>query len=107
MRPLDGARLGTPTIPGGFDPAEVLRGFCRALHASIRDSGLFPDDEPLETVLTLPANANGAQRYVTRRSFQEAGFDVLAVEHKFDRSWHGRTSAVPGRLYSNRRGRRV
>jgi molecular chaperone DnaK (HSP70) len=75
----DGAKLGAEVIPGGFDPAEVLQGFSRALHASIRDSGLFSDDEPLEAVLTVPANANGAQRYVTRRCLEEAGFRVLAM----------------------------
>jgi molecular chaperone DnaK (HSP70) len=55
----------------------VLRTFAESLRASIDRSGLFDNNEPLEAVLTWPANANGAQRYLTRRCFREAGFTVL------------------------------
>jgi len=34
-------------------------------------------DEQLEAVITWPANANGAQRHVTRKCFREAGFSVI------------------------------
>lgn len=66
-----------PGIPVGLDAAELLRGFLTALADSIRRSQSMPADEPLEAVITWPANANGAQRHITRRSFQEAGFEVI------------------------------
>lgn len=76
---VGGGRIGLDVYPGGFDTAAVLTGFAVALRDSIRRSGLFDADEPLETVLTWPANANGAQRHVTRTCFKAAGFDVIAT----------------------------
>ena len=76
---VDGARIATDLIPGGLDMGAVLEQFAAAVHASVRASGLMPPDEPLEAVLTLPANANGAQRHVTRRAFKAAGFDIIAT----------------------------
>lgn len=61
----------------GLDVAELLTGFLSALAGSIRHSQGLADDEPLETVITWPANANGAQRHVTRSCFRAAGFQVL------------------------------
>lgn len=63
---------GTP-----MDVASMLTEFLRSLAASIRASQSLKDDEPLETVITWPANANGAQRYITRKCFREAGFQIL------------------------------
>jgi molecular chaperone DnaK (HSP70) len=60
-----------------YDVAELLRGFLKALAESIRQSQSLAADEPLETVITWPANANGAQRHVTRKCFREAGFRVV------------------------------
>jgi len=60
-----------------FDLAELLRDFLKALGESIRQSQSLPADEPLETVITWPANANGAQRHITRKCFREAGFRVV------------------------------
>ncbi len=60
-----------------FDLANLLRGYLSALAASIRRSQAWADDEPLEVVITWPANANGAQRHITRRCFRDAGFDVV------------------------------
>ncbi|MBN1491452.1 MAG: Hsp70 family protein [Phycisphaerae bacterium] len=57
--------------------AELLTGYLHALAESIRASQNFPASEPLEAVITWPANANGAQRHITRRCFRDAGFDVL------------------------------
>ncbi len=74
-----GGRVGTAVRPGGFDTLELLTGFARALRASLERSGLFRDDEPLAAVLTWPANANGAQRWVTRAAFRQAGFQVVAA----------------------------
>lgn len=56
---------------------ELLTGFLRALKDSIRASQGLPSEEPLETVITWPANCNGAQRHVTRNCFREAGFEVI------------------------------
>lgn len=60
-----------------FDLAELLTGFLSALAGSIRQSQGWDADEPLETVITWPANANGAQRHVTRKCFRAAGFEVM------------------------------
>jgi molecular chaperone DnaK len=88
--------------PDGFDTLEILRGFAAALRASIGRSGLFADGEPLEAVLTWPANANGAQRHVTRAAFRAAGFEVVgtlsepaaaAIEFA-DRRAHGNRTAA-------------
>jgi len=96
----------TVTFPGAPDrPVHVrhlLTGFAGALLQSIRQSGLVADSEPLETVLTWPANANGAQRHITRRAFQEAGFIIrhtlsepaaAAIEYA-DRVAHGYRQAA-------------
>jgi molecular chaperone DnaK (HSP70) len=97
-----GGRFAFDVHPGGFDTAKVLRGFAEALRGSVERSGLFNATEPLETVLTWPANANGAQRYVTRECFKAAGFDVIgtlneptaaAVEFA-DRIVHGNRTAA-------------
>ncbi len=73
----DGMRTGGDAVPGGIDAAVALRDFLAALRASIARGGMFPPGDPLQAVITWPANANGAQRYLTRRCFREAGFDVL------------------------------
>jgi molecular chaperone DnaK len=59
-----------------LDLFDLLTGFLTALADSIRQSAGCPPDEPLETVITWPANANGAQRHVTRKCFRAAGFEV-------------------------------
>jgi molecular chaperone DnaK (HSP70) len=76
---VGGGRFGYEVHPEGFETAEVLRQFAEALHDSIRRSGLFAAADPLEAVLTWPANSNGAQRYVTRQCFKAAGFDVIGT----------------------------
>lgn len=63
--------------PAAFDVADLLRSFLQALADSIRRSQSLSPDEPLETVITWPANANGAQRHITRRCFRDAGFHVI------------------------------
>ena len=76
---VGGGRIGHEIRPGGFDTAEVLRGFATALRESLMHAGLFPAAEPFEAVITWPANANGAQRYVTRACFRDAGFEVIGT----------------------------
>ena len=76
---VGGGRIGHEIRPEGFDTAAVLRGFAAALRESLTRSGLFASGEPLEAVVTWPANANGAQRFVTRASFKDAGFEVIGT----------------------------
>jgi len=99
---VGGGRIATTVHPGGFDTVEVLTGFAAALRDSVLRAGLFDPDEPLQAVLTWPANANGAQRYVTRACFKAAGFEVLdtlneptaaAIEFA-DRMAHGNRTAA-------------
>jgi molecular chaperone DnaK (HSP70) len=95
-------RIGYDVRPDGFDTMQVLTGFGVALRESVRRSGLFDRAEPVEAVITWPANANGAQRYVTRQCFKEAGFEVVgtlneptaaAIEFA-DRMVHGNRTAA-------------
>ncbi|MBP1685122.1 MAG: Chaperone protein DnaK [Deltaproteobacteria bacterium] len=76
---VGGGRIGHAVQPGGFDTAAVLTGFATALRDSVRHSGLLDGAEPLQAVITWPANANGAQRYITRQCFKEAGFEVIGT----------------------------
>lgn len=75
----DGARFGSGLVPGGLDVRDTLRQFAAAVYASVRRSGVCPADDPLEAVLTWPANANGAQRHITRAAFRDAGFKVIST----------------------------
>jgi molecular chaperone DnaK len=60
-----------------LDLGELLADFLGALGESIRSSLALPDEEALEAVITWPANANGAQRHITRKCYQQAGFDII------------------------------
>ncbi len=53
---------------------ETLCGMLTALRASVLESLEVDDDEPMEVVATVPANANGAQRWITRQALLDAGF---------------------------------
>ena len=75
----DGMRFACDAIPGGLDLRDTFRQFAKAVYSSVRASGSVGVDEPLETILTWPANANGAQRYFTRNAFKEAGFTVMGT----------------------------
>jgi molecular chaperone DnaK (HSP70) len=74
-----GGRIAGHVRPDGFDTLELLTAFASALKSSLDASGLFPARERLEAVITWPANANGAQRWVTRAAFRQAGFDVVGT----------------------------
>ena len=58
---------------------DTFQQFTQALHNSVRTSGIVGPNEPLEVVLTWPANANGAQRHLTRSAFKEAGFSDVRM----------------------------
>ncbi len=72
----EGRRAETGEEPA-VDLADMLTGFLRSLADSIRQSQTIGEGEPLECVITWPANANGAQRHITRKCFRDAGFVVL------------------------------
>ncbi|MEI8140390.1 MAG: Hsp70 family protein [bacterium] len=76
---VDGMRIATDSIPGGLDMRDTFRQFTQAIYDSVRASGIVGPLEPLEAVLTWPANANGAQRHLTRSAFKEAGFSVIST----------------------------
>ncbi|MGA1871008.1 MAG: Hsp70 family protein [bacterium] len=48
--------------------------FLRNLKMHIVTTHHLSPEDPLEVMLTVPANANGAQRSITRECFKEAGF---------------------------------
>lgn len=74
-----GGKVSMDAYSGDFEIADLLTSFLQSLAESIRASNMVAPDEPLETVITWPANANGAQRHITRRCFREAGFEVLST----------------------------
>jgi molecular chaperone DnaK (HSP70) len=74
-----GGTIGMDGFSAQYDVADLLTGFLRSLGNSIRASGMVEPDEPIEAAITWPANANGAQRHITRRCFREAGFEVLST----------------------------
>lgn len=85
-----------------FKVKDLLIGFLKALKASAVASGLFPNNEPLEALVTWPAHANGAQRAITREAFREAGFKIsgtlneptaAAIEYA-DRATNGNARAA-------------
>ena len=95
-------RIGCDVRPDGFDTLAVLRGFGESLRRSVQRSGLFDGNEPLQAVITWPANANGAQRYVTRQCFKDAGFELIGTVNEptaaaiefADRLAHGNRTAA-------------
>jgi molecular chaperone DnaK (HSP70) len=76
---VDGARFGANLVPGGLDIRDAFRQFAEAVRASVRTAGMLPEQEALEAVLTWPANANGAQRHITRAAFRDAGFVIAGT----------------------------
>ncbi len=75
----DGGHFAVDLIENGLDIHDALTQFAIAVQASIRRSALLPENEPMEIVLTWPANANGAQRHITRKCFKECGFNITAT----------------------------
>lgn len=69
----EAAKGGEPAL----DLAGLFTDYLRSLAESIRQFQTLEPTEPLEAVITWPANSNGAQRHITRRCFREAGFEVL------------------------------
>jgi len=59
-----------------WEVKDLLVDFLKILRETIVSTQHLGSEE-LEALLTVPANANGAQRFVTRQAFREAGFTVL------------------------------
>ena len=58
------------------DVKSLLVDFLKNLRINILQSQHLSHSEKLEVLLTVPANANGAQRAITRECFNEAGFII-------------------------------
>jgi molecular chaperone DnaK (HSP70) len=60
---------------------ELLNGLASGLYVALRESSnlSLKPDEPLQTMLGVPAHANSNQRFLTVEAFRAAGFEVLGV----------------------------
>jgi molecular chaperone DnaK (HSP70) len=60
---------------------ELLNGLATGLYIALRESSnlSLKSDEPLQTMLGVPAHANSNQRFLTVEAFRAAGFEVLGV----------------------------
>ncbi len=60
---------------------EVLVGYLRALREAVvaTSSATVDDDEAIEVLVSVPANANSNQRFLTLEAFRAAGFVVLGL----------------------------
>ncbi len=67
--------------PHRFAAVDLYRGLAVALKAAILNASnlTLEPDEPLQTILGIPAHANSNQRFLTAEAFRLAGFDVLAM----------------------------
>jgi molecular chaperone DnaK (HSP70) len=76
---------GTTVVVGSTTLAidELVTRFLAALKDAILARSNLPDelrgDEPLRSVVAVPANASGAQRFVTLDAFRRAGFEPAAM----------------------------
>lgn len=61
--------------------ADLLTGFLAQLRHDLyhRSNAGFGPDDPVETAISVPANATSAQRFLTLDAFAAAGFDVVAL----------------------------
>lgn len=70
-------QIGTVVV----SPAELVAGFLAALKHDLCSSSNVASllEEPLEAVISVPANAHSTQRFLTLDAFRRAGFEVRAV----------------------------
>jgi len=73
----DGITIGALSVA----PVELVTGFLAALRRDLleRSNVARLIREPLEAVISVPANAHSTQRFVTLDAFRRAGFSVRAV----------------------------
>lgn len=97
-----GVSAGTPVEIGNhrFPLLSVLTGFLAALRAAlVEKSNLHPNsigDRVVEAVVSVPAHAQGAQRFLTLEAFRQAGFEVTGLVNE---------PSAAGFEYSHRQGR--
>jgi molecular chaperone DnaK (HSP70) len=58
---------------------ELTTRFLAALRQALEGASNATVDGPLEAAVAVPANAHGAQRFLTLDAFRRAGFEVLAL----------------------------
>ncbi|NUP05928.1 MAG: Hsp70 family protein [Polyangiaceae bacterium] len=70
-------RIGTVEVA----PLDLVTGFLESLRRDLLERSNVAKvlEEPLETVISVPANAHSTQRFVTLDAFRRAGFTVRAV----------------------------
>ena len=80
--PSSGADLDVPIGESTFAGGDLITRFLTALREAIRTRSNCPrkkNDKELVAVVATPANAHGAQRFVTLDAFRRAGFDVAGL----------------------------
>jgi molecular chaperone DnaK (HSP70) len=92
------AAADTPVEVGGatFGLLEVLTGYLAALREALATSNLGASVDGVRTVVSVPAHAHGAQRFLTMEAFRRAGFDVVGLVNE---------PSAAGFEYSHRQGR--
>jgi len=82
LKRVAGAGLPDDPIPGlPMDAMELATGFLRYLREAIVTTSNLKvgKREPIEAMVAVPANASSAQRYLTLRAFEDAGFRVVGM----------------------------
>mgnify|MGYP000949839881 CR=1 FL=1 len=99
---LPSASAETPVVIGGrsFGLLSVLTGFLAALRTALGDaSNIGPEflaAKATRVVVSVPAHAQGAQRFLTLEAFRQAGFDVAGLVNE---------PSAAGFEYTHRQGR--
>ena len=96
------ATATTPVVIGTrtFGLLEVLTGYLTALRTALGNASNIAEEfraaTSRRTVVSVPAHAHGAQRFLTLEAFRQAGFDVAGLVHE---------PSAAGFEYSHRQGR--
>lgn len=97
--------LGTGVDIGGREVPllDILTGFLQALRQQVHASlGRTAADGPDEVVVSVPAHAHTAQRYLTIEAFRRAGFEVLALVNEPSAAGFEYTHRRPGKVSAKR-----
>lgn len=96
------ATATTPVVIGTrtFGLLEVLTGYLTALRTALGNASNIAEEfraaTSRRTVVSVPAHAHGAQRFLTLEAFRQAGFDVAGLVNE---------PSAAGFEYSHRQGR--